>query len=466
MGARRVAGRTLPSLGDKTTIIDLSHDTATLAMLDMLRELTAADSTRETMAAFLAKYRRVRPVDFYMGLVPEAGEPGAFRVAYAMGPRELDGDEVRIPTDISRPTGNGKPIFRGGLLSRIIRDATPKCVARFEPEDDEVFAIVPREMRSFLALPIMEGPRVLQWSLSFSKREELEQRPEDIIRACIIANLLGVANRGFDALAEVRRLSTQLRGQIDGVARVQQALLPNALPHIAGIELATSYLPSDEAGGDFFGFQEFSALNAWAFMIADVSGHGAAAATVTALATGVIMAYGDLVTRLDRHDLLRPAAIAAFANRALVGVDIDSCFATAIFFIYEPATGALHYSNSGHNPPRIWRAKTRQVEALDHAGSPPLGIIDPHMPLESTTILEPGDVLLLYTDGIVELFDPQRKDQFGVAALDAALHEACTTLGGDPHAVIDLIHDRLYAFRKAPTRDDDQTIIALRRTRT
>jgi phosphoserine phosphatase RsbU/P len=459
----RVRVRTLPNLDEPTSILDLTHDPATLAMLEMLRELTAADSTRDTMAAFLDKFRKVRPVDFYMGLVPEAGEPGAFRIAYAMGKRELDGEIVHVPADIARPTGEGKPVHRGGLLSRILCGAVPTCVSRFHHRDDAVFRFVPQDMRSFIALPIMEGARITQWTLSFSRLEILEKRPDDLIRACIIANLLGVANRGFDALAEVRRLSTQLRGQVDGVARVQQALLPNILPVIPGITIATSYLPSDEAGGDFFGFQEFGALRAWAFMIADVSGHGAAAATVTALATGVLMAYADLATSLGRHDLLHPAAIAAFANRALVGVDIDSCFATAIFFVYEPESGRLQYSNSGHNPPRIWRARTRTIESLDDAGSPPLGIIDPHMPLEAAVVLEQGDVLMLYTDGIVELFDPQHKEQFGLSALDAALCEACEQHDGDPHAVIGLIHDRLYAFRKAPTRDDDQTLIVMRR---
>lgn len=449
--------------------------------MDMLHQLTRADSTRQTMGAFLALYRKLRPVDFYLGVLPEAGEPGAYRIAYALGPRELDAvDGARVPSDMARPNAQGLEVLRGGLLASIIATTSPKFVGGLSPEvlrADVALRHVPQHCKNFVALPVLSGREVTQWTLSFSATDQDEVRDDDLVRACVIANLLGVANRGFDALAEVRRLSARLREQIDGVVRVQRALLPRELPAIRGHRVAASYLPSEDAGGDFYGYQLLEESSpegpAWGVLIADVSGHGAAAATVTALLTGVLGAYVESAGLLEREvsratlspraiELLSPASLAAFCNRQMTGVDIDNCFVTAFIFSLHADTGRVVYSNSGHNPPIVWRAATGRVERWCDACTCPLGIVDPHDASNAHDQLHPGDVLLLYTDGIVELFDPPRREQFGIERLEAALARAAAQ-GQQPEGIIDAVHAAMREFRQSDSRDDDQTMVVIAR---
>ena len=121
----------------------------------------------------------------------------------------------------------------------------------------------------------------------------------------------------------------------------------------------------------------------------------------------------------------------------------------------DPTTRTLTYSRAGHNPPRLLRAG--QIISIEDSGAIPLGIIDEQPYAESTMTLEKEDLLLLYTDGITEAFSPSQ-EQFSVERLDNAL----TGCSGQPDCIVDSIHKALFAHRQAATRDDDQTIVAIR----
>jgi phosphoserine phosphatase RsbU/P len=432
-------------------------------LLEMLQELTRTDSSRAALSGFIARYSRLRPVDHYVTIAPDPATPGAFRLLYSLGREEFIDAMQRLPKNVGNPDLSQFPLVRGGFIQEATRIPAPKFITDFELAQDPVLArLAPAGLRVCAVIPLMEGDHVRQWTLGFSRAEPTFFQPRDLVQATLIANLLSLVNRGFDSMEEVRRLSRALRMEIEGVLRVQEALLPQTLPDIPGLAIATSYIPSDIAGGDFFGFYPLSSSGQWALVIADVSGHGAAAATVTALITGVMMGYAQLATSLGREDLLHPTAMASFANRALVEVDIDSCFCTIVFIVYDPATGRLTYSNSGHNPPRIWRNASQTIEELADAATLPLGIIEPHSPTEASITLAPGDVLLLYTDGITELFDLGKQDQFGPTRMDAAFQHACQH-SPDPQHVITRVHQAMLAHRGESTRDDDQTMVVIKR---
>lgn len=126
---------------------------------------------------------------------------------------------------------------------------------------------------------------------------------------------------------------------------------------------------------------------------------------------------------------------------------------------WDGSEHALRYASAGHNPPYLWRAKTREVEALDADGMI-IGVLD-ESPYESkTTYLEKDDVLLLYTDGIVEAKDP-RGQMFGEARLQEALAE-CATLSADE--ILATLFDVAKRFIGDAEMHDDISMVVVRAT--
>jgi serine phosphatase RsbU (regulator of sigma subunit) len=191
--------------------------------------------------------------------------------------------------------------------------------------------------------------------------------------------------------AEARRLAFEER---DHVARVlQESLLPPELPEVPGLEIAARYQPGDGlVGGDFY---DVFALGdgRWGFVLGDVCGRGAEAASVTALTRHSARSAAMLEAS--------PARVIEHVNTALLR-DNSSLFVTALFGHLCP-NGAgvdVRLCAAGHPPPLVARADGG-VEAIGSHG-PLLGVVEHVGAGEATLELRPGDTLLLYTDGLIE----------------------------------------------------------------
>ena len=138
----------------------------------------------------------------------------------------------------------------------------------------------------------------------------------------------------------------------------------------------------------------------------------------------------------------------------------DGAFVTAFYAVLDPTARTLKYATAGHNPPRLARGKT--VASLDEEGGLPLGLFPGQSYNEITVGLEPGDLLLLYTDGATEAMAPgpeAERQLFGVERLDSLLIECDTRSAAD---CIARIGAELADFRGQAGPADDQTLIALR----
>lgn len=447
-----LAGMTARTYALCVRYLDLSGEPSIQPLLNMLKSMTGGTSSRDVLSEFMGQYGRVRPISAFAGLKPVPDDPGAYRVMYAV--RAIDSVNGRVPhTRDDTPEALARlPVRRGVFLGRLIADMQPKLVFGWDDIDDEQVRAVAEGTTSCMALPILRGDTVAEWTFAFSRAPEGAIQPRDVSQALMVANLLGASNRHADSLQEVRRLNSALREQFDSIARVQQSLLPARPPEIPELEIATSYLTSDEAGGDYY---DFFALpgGRWGVLIADVSGHGAGAATVMAMLHAILHCYDHEAAGPD------PAAVMRFANRRLVAANLEGMFVTAFFAVHDPVTGEFTYCNCGHNPPRLKRGLDGSVAAVDGGcAGVPLGILAEAEYVSESMLLGPMDTVILYTDGITEAFSPEM-EMFGTARLDAALLD-CT---GRPDCVVETVHKALYSHRKSATRDDDQTIVALRR---
>jgi sigma-B regulation protein RsbU (phosphoserine phosphatase) len=263
----------------------------------------------------------------------------------------------------------------------------------------------------------------------------------------------GLFGRGTQNLVLRNQLTAALSAldrELQTVGQIQRALLPEHLPDIPGFELATYYMTSARAGGDYYDFFPLPG-GRWGLFIADVSGHGTPAAVLMAITHA--LAHARPGTHTPPRELLK------FLNDHLVrSYTRNGTFVTAFYAVLDPAARTLVYAAGGHNPPRL--ARGNHVIPLDEAGAYPLGIVPIQSFDESTLTLQSGDLLLLYTDGITEAMAPGvSHDEFGVERLDAILR---ASEKGSAAECLHRIRTNLAAFTANAAPADDQTLVAVR----
>src|SRR5207244_619716 len=203
----------------------------------------------------------------------------------------------------------------------------------------------------------------------------------------------GLFGRGTQNLVLRNELSAALKAldrELQTVGEIQKSLLPRELPAIDGFEVSAYYQTSARAGGDYYDFFPLPG-GRWGVFIADVSGHGAPAA--------VLMAITHALAHAQPGTHTPPAVLLEYLNGQLARTYTRSgAFVTAFYAVLDPANRTLTYSAGGHNPPRL--ARDGRVLSLDEAGSFPLGIAESETYRQTVVTMKPGDLLLLYTDGI------------------------------------------------------------------
>lgn len=249
---------------------------------------------------------------------------------------------------------------------------------------------------------------------------------------------------------ELSRAYRNLDQEFQILAELQGSLLPDPLPVLPGYDCAAHYSPSLRTGGDYYDFIALSQLH-MGILVADVSGHGAAAS--------MVMAIMRVVMRAFVQDLLSPGGALTVVNNVLMQHVPSDQFATAFYGILNLHSHRLVYSSAGHNPPLVYRASTGRIEELPNAGGVPLKILPDVRYEEDQVLLERGDQLLLYTDGLTEAFTPDHK-MFGEEALTNLIHR----YGKDhPQVLVEEIWRSVHSFVRTEPFHDDVTLVSLRR---
>lgn len=415
-------------------------------LLEMLEEVSRATEPEQATQSFAARIGKLRPVDGLVSVSVRNMPAGQYKITRLGKAGEPGGV---LQHRIVDPWKNWErlPARSGGFLGGLIAAEEPRILSGIDLSDDPVLGDEFAQMRSCMAIPIFDGGRVLNWVFQF-KRIEDGFSESDLEQQLLSVNLFGSMTKNLVSIDQIRKLNERLQQQFEEVARVQQALLPKANPRIPGLVFATSYLTSEQAGGDYYDYFELPG-GKWGILIADVAGHGPGAATVMAMLHAILHGHPGLADG--------PARVLAYANDRLAAAEMERSFVTAFFAVYDPATRVLSYARAGHPPPRVKDTLTGQVEVLDGDAGIPLGIAADERFTQHDLVLRPGQTVVLYTDGVTEAFNTQR-EMFGTAGLDAALRK-CT---GEPDCVVDSVHAALFQHTGARTRDDDQTLVVFK----
>ena len=294
----------------------------------------------------------------------------------------------------------------------------------------------------------------------FAPRGELPWNEVRSLHLQLVADLAGVALEG-DTLRQAMQRHERVDRQLGMGAEIQAELLPNRCPLIEGVTVAARCRSAFEVGGDYYDFIPTQpqgsgpglAAARWALVIGDVMGKGVPAGLLMALLRGMLRAEVLSGHAPDRilHDLNQLAQEdLAHSHR----------FMTLFYSDFDPRTRLLRYANAGHHPPLIWRRGTGQVERLDAPGVV-IGL-QPGADYDTgQTLLESGDVLLYFTDGVTEAVG-FRGERFEEHRLINQFQTACH---GDLGAqeILDLLFARLDRFVGADRQlDDDASLVVLK----
>jgi len=425
-------------------LLETEHNPRIALTLDMLREVSRQTDPNAASAAFGAGYWRLFPLDHYLSASVRGLAPGRYKVT-----RSVPLASLRTRQIDQNPWRDWaiNPERSGGFIGEVIARGTPQLLHDLDLRGDPVMGDDLAGMGSCIAVPLFDAGEALNWSFTF-RRDPAGYTENDLEQALLISNLFGATTRNLVSLEEIRKLNARLTAQFEEVARVQQSLLPKRHPAVPGLKIATSYLPSDIAGGDYYDFFPIPD-GRLGILIADASGHGVGAATVMAMLHAILHSYPGL----DQG----PGRVLEYANGRLLDAGMEGAFVTALFAIYDPRTRLLTYARAGHPLARLKSGRTGHVSPLDGAAALPLGLAPFALDEEASVTLGLGDTVVLYTDGITEAFGgPDGRTMFGVNGLDDAL-EVCT---GDPDCVINTVHTALHEHTGSLTRTDDQTLVA------
>lgn len=232
---------------------------------------------------------------------------------------------------------------------------------------------------------------------------------------------------------------------------VQQALLPQELPEIPGLELAVFSRPAEIIGGDYFDFFRFED-GAHGLAIADVAGKGVSASILMASLQTALRGLAPI----DES----PVHVLERLNRLFCHNINFTTFVTVFLGAFEPGTHYLTYGNAGHNPPLLLRKQARGRHGLcwlSPTGAA-IGLVEGAQFTEERVRLEPGDVLLLYTDGVTETLN-QQEEIFGQERLAAFVRREASASVRD---LVQGLRQELAEFALGQSLADDTTIMACR----
>jgi len=298
-------------------------------------------------------------------------------------------------------------------------------------------------LATMLCLGIMHQDKGIGTIHLFSG-EQRTYSPFEVRLVTAISQMLGTAIQNARLDAQESQSRRVLR-QLHLAANVQRRMLPGEMPKLPPFDLAARYVPSFELGGDFYDVIDLDGHIGIA--IGDVVGKGVAASLLMASVRSSLRAFAQDVYDLDE--------VIARVNNALSRDTLDNEFATVWYGVFDPETLRLTYCNAGHDPPMLLR--DGRIHALETGGM--AAGIQPDMEYDKGLFdLEPGDTLLLYTDGLVDSFNDAGK-KFGRDRIVQALIDC------KDKSASDTINHILWQVRRftGPRQGvDDTTLVVVR----
>jgi serine phosphatase RsbU (regulator of sigma subunit)/DNA-binding response OmpR family regulator/anti-sigma regulatory factor (Ser/Thr protein kinase) len=331
----------------------------------------------------------------------------------------------------------GRVMIGEGTLGQLAAERRPALLPATDVTPSEPSASTSEDARaivSVLAVPLVTAGQLLGLLVLGAREERFDGGDLELL--ALAADRMAIAIDHVQRFAQGRQL----------VETLQRSLLPERLPRHPRLELAARYLPSGLApqiGGDWYDALELD-RDRTAVMIGDVVGHGVRAATTMSELRNALRAFA-----VEGHS---PAAALNQLDRVVHATLGARMVATVLFVVIDAAKGVVTLARAGHPPPAL-RGADGKVRFLDTKDTLPLGVDQHVAPSEAEYRIEPGDTLLLFTDGLVE----RRRE-----SITDGLDRLCDAFAGAPDEVEAVCDHVLQHTVGHEASHDDVALMAVR----
>ncbi len=354
-----------------------------------------------------------------------------------------------LPTD--GDAGNGTLTDSSSVISYLKRVQKPlvKSALGHSGEEKQMAEELGRLGYELLVPLLYEGQ--LMGSLNLAARASGEMfTGEDIQLLKTLANQTAVAVE--NALLHQRLThQAELTRDLKIASDMQNHLLPKKYPSIPGVEILSTTLPAQEVGGDFYDFIEIPGQkHQMAVSIGDVS--------AKSISGAIAMVAAKEIIHSEARDHTRPALVLKESSLRLYGLLEKSSFVTLFYGLLDMKAYRLHYACAGHPLPFVIRKKDEVFPLERTRVRFPLGPLSPSAYDEKSVRLQPGDILCLYTDGVVEAMN-SRGQWFGEENLRKALARSGT---GDLEALKKALLNEIFDFLGDANQNDDITLVLIK----
>ncbi len=447
---RPVAQKSRPVifLDDAGSQPDMGHTVVTSlagAMLDDERETASTGRRGEKIGALIKagnELARQRPL------------PELFQIILSLSIEAVSADRGVLMTLEGEELVVRATKGEGFRISASVRDQVlSKCTSILVRDThlDAAFrdrrSIVEQNIRTLMAVPLQALDKVIGLIYVDSPSSLREFTRDDLSLLTVMANV--AANRiehvRFAELEQARQIMAR---ELDQAADIQKRYLPPDPPRMRTLDVSGYNAPCNTVGGDYFDFIPFTDERI-ALVLGDVSGKGMPASLL------MMGLQSRVQVLLDEPKEL--GATMTRINRNTCANCPNNKFITFFASILDGNTGALTYANAGHNPPVIVRADGRH-EVLN-GGGPVLGILRAMEYSEYSAALDPGDVLVIYSDGVTEAADPN-DEEFETDRLAQIVYEH---INKPASQIITAVNQALVKWTHGAPATDDVTLIVARR---
>jgi len=308
-----------------------------------------------------------------------------------------------------------------------------------------------------ITLPLFEPNNVFRWLvLLFTSANKVDD--VDIERTLLVSTLASNYAMSVMNARKLQKANDWIQHELEAIGRMQELLLPQHLDNTPGVKVASYFSPHAFVGGDYYDVVNLSNifdlktpendLDSWGVMIADASGHGAAAAVEIAMFDAILRTYK---ANIDAG----PGGVLTYANDHFFTRMSRGNFITTFVSSYVPQKQTITYSNAGHPPP-IHKSATGKISYLDQAHGIPLGILHDFKWDSGNHDMLPGDLVVFFTDGIIEATSPSG-EMFGQDRLEKLLLDNPS----DPDTLIKIIQKEIEQHQAGQPQRDDLTLILL-----
>jgi sigma-B regulation protein RsbU (phosphoserine phosphatase) len=336
------------------------------------------------------------------------------------------------------------------VVEIVARDGQPMLTS--DAQHDERFSmrqsVFLLGLRSILCVPLIVKDRLLGVIYVDNRMQAGVFTHSDLEMLTAIASSAAIAidnARLYQVAVDKGRLEKELQM----AHQVQVSLLPHQVPQLLGWEFAALWHPAREVSGDYYDFIE-AEPGKLGLIIGDVSDKGMPAA--------LFMALTRTTVRASLKSKPSPAEGIALANGLISADSTDGYFVTLLYALLDTASGDLTYVNAGHSPPLLYHAAINQFVILKRTGMS-LGVDETSHYGQYTVHLDPGDFILLYTDGVTEAANLQGKE-FGMERLH---HVATYMQKANAKEMAAALEQAVCDFGGCDPLSDDITILVAKR---